>query len=55
MSVEVMLETIIITVVSGLILESIREHRKKGKQILEKCYDFIRDVVSWLLQKLAKE
>lgn len=55
MSAEAIVSSIIVAVISGLILESIREHRKNGKQVLEKCYDYVRDIISWVLQRFTKE
>jgi Na+/H+-dicarboxylate symporter len=55
MSAETVISSIFVAIISGLILESIREHRKEGKQILEQCYDFIKDFISWVLQRLARE
>jgi hypothetical protein len=55
MSAEAIVSSIIVAVISGLILESIREHRKSGKQTLEKCYDYVRTIISWILQRLAKD
>jgi Na+/H+-dicarboxylate symporter len=54
MSAEAIVSSIFIAVVSGLIMEAIREHRKKGKQFLERCYDSMRDLISWVLQRLAR-
>jgi hypothetical protein len=55
MSAEAIVSSIFVSIISALILEGIREHRKEGKQILERCYDFIRDFISRVLQRFARE
>lgn len=43
--VETILAGVITTVISFFVLESIREHRKEGKQWMEKVFDVFLDIV----------